>query len=549
MLACRNGHLDEFPWVAFVHRGAPCAAPVLELFERNQSSRADDVMATCKGCGLTRSMVEAFGEAAARNLPKCRARHPHLRTVDAEPCTQRNRALLLGASNAWFSSSLKVLAVPPAATPLAQIVDDLWPHLVAIPSKETLEYARSTNPLVRELAGYDLDDLWTEIELHRAGGAPPVDENEDLLAPEWAQLSDPAHAVLGPDFQLREVAAPTAYASIVERVVLAERLREVVALVGFTRIDPPGDPDPTGAVAVEAPIARGAPTWVPCTEVRGEGIFIQFREDAIASWEAGVAASGRLEALSDAHQRWRQRRKLLPTEGWPGSRYIALHTFSHLLMREVALECGYGSASISERIYSRTGAHPMAGVLLYTAAPDSEGTLGGLVSLGEPASMERLLRQAFAHAASLRIGPDVRRARPRRRRRLAPRRSLPRLPVRARDLLRARQPLPRPLVRRRHVRRDRPRPVRHAMTWSLEEAIVAFARALPSTQVDDAARVIEHAADASAARPLVLASRSQSPLPGPGLPPARCVGGAAGRRGERSRGRCSLSGPCRQGRT
>lgn len=399
MLACRNGHLDEFPWVAFVHRGAPCAAPVLELFERNQSSRADDVMATCKGCGLTRSMVEAFGEAAERNLPKCRARHPHLRTVDSEPCTQRNRALLLGASNAWFSSSLKVLAVPPAATPLAQIVDDLWPHLVAIPSKEVLEYARGTNPLVRELAGYDLDDLWAEVELHKAGGAPPVDENEDLLAPEWAQLSDPTHAVLGPDFQLREVAAPNAYASIVERVVLAERLREVVALVGFTRIDPPGDPDPTGAVAVEAPIARSAPTWVPCTEVRGEGIFIQFREDAVASWEAGVAASSRLEALSDAHQRWRQRRKLLPTEGWPGSRYLALHTLSHLLMREVALECGYGSASISERIYSRTGAHPMAGVLLYTAAPDSEGTLGGLVSLGEPASMERLLSQAFGHAA------------------------------------------------------------------------------------------------------------------------------------------------------
>ena len=107
----------------------------------------------------------------------------------------------------------------------------------------------------------------------------------------------------------------------------------------------------------------------------------------------------RLEALSDAHQAWRTRRRLLATQGWPGARYLALHTLSHLLMREVALECGYGSASISERIYSRTGANPMAGVLLYTAAPDSEGTLGGLVSLGEPATLERLIKQALAHAA------------------------------------------------------------------------------------------------------------------------------------------------------
>jgi phosphatidylserine/phosphatidylglycerophosphate/cardiolipin synthase-like enzyme len=43
------------------------------------------------------------------------------------------------------------------------------------------------------------------------------------------------------------------------------------------------------------------------------------------------------------------------------------------------------------------------------------------------------------------------------------------------------------------------------MTWPLEEAIVAFARALPATQVDDVARVIDHIPDPATARPLVLA--------------------------------------------
>ena len=62
-----------------------------------------------------------------------------------------------------------------------------------------------------------------------------------------------------------------------------------------------------------------------------------------------------------------------------------LHTLSHLLIRELALECGYNAASIRERIYADTeGDQQQAGILIYTAAADSDGTLGGLVELGQP---------------------------------------------------------------------------------------------------------------------------------------------------------------------
>ena len=40
----------------------------------------------------------------------------------------------------------------------------------------------------------------------------------------------------------------------------------------------------------------------------------------------------------------------------------------------------------------------MAGILLYTAAPDSEGTLGGLVRLGEPSQLGRLIGAALEEA-------------------------------------------------------------------------------------------------------------------------------------------------------
>jgi hypothetical protein len=76
-------------------------------------------------------------------------------------------------------------------------------------------------------------------------------------------------------------------------------------------------------------------------------------------------------------------------------RYVLLHTFAHVLIREFALECGYSASGIAERIYARSGERPMAGILMYTAAPDSEGTLGGLVSLGRQERLGVLVEQAL----------------------------------------------------------------------------------------------------------------------------------------------------------
>lgn len=172
-------------------------------------------------------------------------------------------------------------------------------------------------------------------------------------------------------------------------MVLVERLREVRALVGFTRIGSPGDLNDAAEVPAErqVPIARRPPRWVPASEVRGEGIFIRFDEAEISAWCDASDARQREREFLAAHRQWRRMRNIDPPEaGFPGIRYVLLHSFAHAFIRQLALSSGYTAASIRERIYSREpGPHgePMAGVLLYTAAPDSEGTLGGLVTLGE----------------------------------------------------------------------------------------------------------------------------------------------------------------------
>jgi hypothetical protein len=137
---------------------------------------------------------------------------------------------------------------------------------------------------------------------------------------------------------------------------------------------------------------------VPATEVRGEGIFIRLTSERLAAWLARPAVRAREAALLEGHNAFRAARKLAPLEAsFPGILYVLLHSFAHIFIRELALENGYSAASVRERIYaSAYGEDPeRAGVLVYTAAPDSDGTLGGLVELGKPENIGRLIEQAL----------------------------------------------------------------------------------------------------------------------------------------------------------
>jgi MrfA Zn-binding domain len=196
---------------------------------------------------------------------------------------------------------------------------------------------------------------------------------------------------------LRTVDPPPDFTKYFEKIVLVEKLREVRALVGFTRIMSPRDFDSPADLPPEnrARISRKDPSWVPACETRGEGIFFQFSESLIRDWVKRNYAYDR--EFEVAHEAWRATKHLAPNKGYPGIRYVLLHTFAHALIRQLAIECGYTSASISERIYSRNPADgdPMAGVLIYTSASDSEGTLGGLCALGEPDKLGRHVRRAL----------------------------------------------------------------------------------------------------------------------------------------------------------
>jgi hypothetical protein len=112
-----------------------------------------------------------------------------------------------------------------------------------------------------------------------------------------------------------------------------------------------------------------------------------------------VPALLQLGLFGRAYRQWALDRDQTPSAGFPIARFLLIHTLSHMLMRQVALECGYSSASLRERIYLGTPSSPAADVLISTAASDSEGTLSGLVALGERRYLERIMGQALDDAA------------------------------------------------------------------------------------------------------------------------------------------------------
>ena len=181
-------------------------------------------------------------------------------------------------------------------------------------------------------------------------------------------------------------------------VILVHKLRETRAFAGFTRVCPHDGArleDRKGLLRKD--ILHGQDDWLPAYIVFGEGIFIELEEDQLRQWENRTDVSSRVQRLDDQYQKISQTRRLRNRS--IDQRFVLLHTLSHLLMNRLTFECGYSSAALRERLYySSNPDYPMAGILIYTAAGDAEGTMGGLVRMGKPGNLEPVVRRALESA-------------------------------------------------------------------------------------------------------------------------------------------------------
>lgn len=405
---CAHGHIDDIDWRSFVHgHGSPCVRP-LWLDEHGTSGDLSNLRVRCE-CGKSRSLYEASaskrtleaqadevatdpgatdtdsdrGESEASNpLGPCTGRRPWLGGSSFEACGLPSVLLIRTASNAYFPQLVTALSLPDVGDVVRQAVKAHWDDFQIVDSLADLTVFKKKPKIAQALAAFDDDKVLEAITALKHGDNDDrpvkISELEAILAvPEGygddVPIDENFHARRYPDHAWRK----TSDGRHVEAVYQLHRLREVMALIGFTRLKPV-TPDINGEYPKDVSRADLAedPAWFPAVENRGEGIFLKFNSDEVAEWSKRDAVLDRLKALEQGHAAWAKERE--SKREFPGGAFVLLHTFSHLFIQSLSMRCGYPISSIRERVYVDKD-NGRYGVLFYTSSTDASGTLGGLV--------------------------------------------------------------------------------------------------------------------------------------------------------------------------
>lgn len=414
VMACEDGHLDDVYWGRWAHSNSPVPGSCrsndrlrFTVDERAGTGGLASLVVSCEVCKNGRSLEDLVSKETARHaLGKCTGRHPWV-YGNPDQCERHPEVLQRGATNLHYPVSVSALDIP------AEVVEDpIESYTEQVTSHKTYERLKQIRAdtqgavdkfleLVADMIASDVG-CSKEVVLAIAAAETPGEsqketqdtpqpvEQADLLREEWKTMTTAlaVGGIMAPNF--RAVAeplgsnAPEWAKRLITGVLLVQRLREVRAYLGFQRVRP----DTTGTVV--SPDVGGSENWVPATEVFGEGFLLSFDFDQLDAWARALpaderAALQRLEAKRVSEKFW-----FLPTVD---PAFVAMHALSHLLLRRITFECGYSSSSLRERLYF-DAVQRYAGIMIYTADGDSEGSLGGLVRQGRSDRLPQTLFEA-----------------------------------------------------------------------------------------------------------------------------------------------------------
>ena len=415
------GHIEEFPWHAWAHSRSPqsnCSSddPQLKLERSGRSAalsglRVICLKPECREKNIWRSLDGAFG-ANALHSHQCTGSRPWIR--DHEPCGRPIRALMRGASNVYFPVTASALSIPPNSSACLQGVADVWrmftptldAHggLDAMQPKMAAEIVMNANGRLRR---YSHDQVFAAIRTLASPGPLSADDLPDTSAEqrvlernaivEGRSDEDTSgvsifEAQPVPRAQIEKEASHAS--DVIDALVLLHRLREVRALRGFQRLHPLGGGDPYSIPC--APLSPKTLDWLPAIEVYGEGVYFELERNRLDEWSRRPEVKARVSRL----QAKRHASSSVGGDGALTPQFLLVHTLTHLLINQLALDCGYSSSSLRERIYvgANDRGEGWAGALIYTATTSADGTLGGLVRQGRPDLFGKTLQAAVENA-------------------------------------------------------------------------------------------------------------------------------------------------------
>jgi hypothetical protein len=414
---CKHGHINDFPWVKWVHRQSnktSCASPSLKFKTGASGTEGLEGLSISCACGAHATLKGAFDPDGFERLDKkaetndfrCDGNHPHKHTQDK--CFLYPRTVQRGSSSVYFPAVYSSLVIPPYADKLNAKIEKsrAFADCVTIIEDEEPEDKEETvrKRLPRWVEKIALEVGADKSDIERILTRKWLDGDSDEIdvtsvtyrAEEYSALSGEMSAPAGAlgDFSREDMDIAAYNLPHIKSVSLIDKVRVVNALIGFSRINPAESKNDEGFVHIKEQETR----WYPAYEVRGEGIFIEFEQADIEDWvrsnPAVVARAKRINVNYSASFMAQNHPRIITPK------FIMLHTLSHLLIKQLSFECGYSIASLSERIYcaEQTDGKQMAGIFIYTASGDSEGTLGGLVRQGRPDAFPRILKKSIRNA-------------------------------------------------------------------------------------------------------------------------------------------------------
>jgi hypothetical protein len=460
---CLHGHAQDVPWIDWVHGRVDAECNEKMKFREAGGDLADLAIVCGCGArkslqGITQSdfsVGKIEDDAKAKYI--CRGTRPWLKQQNS-PCTNPLRVTLINSLNVHFAQTttsiflprsrrddqekqlgevpaelVKVMEDPPVSFFFTIAGGDAEPELlkswVNVQIKklkekggQDAELELGTFGAIKEqLDGADEPQIARAIAVARGEKvAQPQEKGSEFGAP--AEETGEAKyrrmeynvfrgQIEEPDLRVRE--DQQAYQPKIQRffsrVRLVERLRETRVYAGFTRLQEENDLSPAQRAAMLRRTAPEEPKnkWLPAYVVYGEGIFLEFDPAAVQQWLLNSKRSlvKRLSRLKSRYSSLRDQKKVRSSplddaNELGGARFLLVHTFAHLFINRLVFECGYSTASLRERLYvSDHPDYPMAGLLIYTAAGDSEGTMGGLVRMGRAGRLEPVIYKALEEAS------------------------------------------------------------------------------------------------------------------------------------------------------
>lgn len=411
---CERGHIMDFPWQEWVHRtkNPTCRGQLTLVSTGGGTLDGQRVACSCGAKRTLRDVTIATDDKSrlSSSLESgdeflCQGEQPWHGANRHEGCGAQVRASLRGASNVYFAQVASSIFLPQHSAEVQEAIDLLTDHELNSKLSAVSQLGMSVDPTaVRKLASPQCarlrdDDLEKALELVFGTGPEETSEREqserDFRRPEYQLLREANSNEALRITPVRRDEYGDDLDTWLNRVTLVDRLRETRALWGFSRVHAVAPTKERGKALLRATPGDYANQWLPAYVVHGEGIYLEFDENRLQEWESRPAVLDRI-ALLDRHRRDAPRRD---DEGELSARMVLLHTFAHVLINQLVFDCGYSSAALRERLFVAEPPDPMAGLLVYTASGDSEGTMGGLVRMGRPGRLEPVLRAARDNAA------------------------------------------------------------------------------------------------------------------------------------------------------